>query len=506
MTTPTIDELPPVPTRGEPGVIFRPKTAAFLSALIPFREQLNAATSWIALQVQAIADRVAQAGFSGTSTTSLTVSTGTKAFTLQTGLSLVAGAFALLLSQSSPASQYMAGRVTSYDPVTGATVFESTRAVGAGTNAAWKLTISGVEGSAGLGQEVGDRIDTVRTLGSGYLRCDGASYLRSAYPTLQAYLPDPVLALTAFTARTLPSSQSWSGHGFDGVNALFIAVANASTAAATSPDGQTWTARTLPASRQWKNVICGGGVALAFPEGTATDQAARSTDGGVTWAALTMPASGNFNGCYVPGYGFVVALSGTTSAYTSPDGVTWTLRTLPASFTNIAMAANNSGRVVIIGSGTSCAYSTDGGVTWTNSSIPMAGQSGMGWGAGLFIYAIFGSTSAYTSPDGITWTLRTLPSSSNWIKPIYGNGQFLMLTNTSVTAKSADGITWIAGPSHPSSVDFSLGAAGANRFVSVRNGGPSTSVSQSNLLADPTSFQMPTVTEPALLKSYLRAA
>jgi hypothetical protein len=69
-----------------------------------------------------------------------------------------------------------------------------------------------------------------------------------------------------WTARTLPSSDTWASVTYG--NGVFVAVANLSTTAATSPDGITWTAQTIP-NGLWWSVTYGNGVFVAIANGAA---------------------------------------------------------------------------------------------------------------------------------------------------------------------------------------------------------------------------------------------
>ncbi|GGY68102.1 glycine-rich domain-containing protein [Pseudoduganella albidiflava] len=89
----------------------------------------------------------AAAGWTATSTTSLAVGTGTKALTLQAGKQFTPGTFVLLMRTSAVDTIYMMCRVTSYNKVTGATVLESSFALGAGTYTDWTVTLSGKQGA-----------------------------------------------------------------------------------------------------------------------------------------------------------------------------------------------------------------------------------------------------------------------------------------------------------------------------------------------------------------------
>lgn len=87
-------------------------------------------------------------GTSATSTTSLTVGTGTQSLTIQTGKSLVVGMYLVVASTASPANN-MFGTITSYDAGTGALVVNVTIVAGSGTFANWTVSLSGAQGLQG---------------------------------------------------------------------------------------------------------------------------------------------------------------------------------------------------------------------------------------------------------------------------------------------------------------------------------------------------------------------
>ncbi len=74
----------------------------------------------------------------GISTTSLTIGTGTKSLTTQTGLSFSAGQF-ITIKENGDTSNYMVGRVTSYNSSTGALEVNITSTGGSGTASNWTL-------------------------------------------------------------------------------------------------------------------------------------------------------------------------------------------------------------------------------------------------------------------------------------------------------------------------------------------------------------------------------
>ncbi|MDP3876022.1 MAG: hypothetical protein Q8Q50_03485 [Methylobacter sp.] len=80
-------------------------------------------------------------GTSATSTTSLTVGLGSQSLTIQTGKSWVIGQFVVIASTASPAN-YMTGQITAYDSGTGALAVLVDRSSGAGTLAAWTISLT----------------------------------------------------------------------------------------------------------------------------------------------------------------------------------------------------------------------------------------------------------------------------------------------------------------------------------------------------------------------------
>lgn len=107
----------------------------------------SATASAAAAAASAIA---AAAGASGTSVTSVTIGTGSKSFTTQTGRNFTAGQF-IVAADSANDANYIHGQVTSYNSGTGALVIDSQDTGGSGTIASWNISISGPAGPAGAG-------------------------------------------------------------------------------------------------------------------------------------------------------------------------------------------------------------------------------------------------------------------------------------------------------------------------------------------------------------------
>lgn len=117
-----------------------PTFAADLDAF--FLTQLPATIPAFNAEVARI-NNVAFGSYSATSTTSLTVSTGSKSLTVEAGKGFTLGQPVLIASTAAP-STYMNGQVTAYDSVTGAMTVNVTAISGSGTAAAWSVSVSAV--------------------------------------------------------------------------------------------------------------------------------------------------------------------------------------------------------------------------------------------------------------------------------------------------------------------------------------------------------------------------
>jgi hypothetical protein len=146
---------------------------AFVAALPNFGNQMNALGVYAGVAAEAAATSEATAtsakntavnaansaatsaasaltapGTSATSTTSLTIGTGAKALTIQTGKAYAPGQFVTVASTASP-TNYMLGQIMAYDAGTGALNLQAISVGGAGTFAAWTvaLTAPGFDGN-----------------------------------------------------------------------------------------------------------------------------------------------------------------------------------------------------------------------------------------------------------------------------------------------------------------------------------------------------------------------
>lgn len=131
MTLPAITPLPTPPSRTDDSATFVARADAFLGALPNFQEELDAFGA-------AIPEEIAPENFNSTSTSSVVLGTGSKSFTVQANRLYFAGQHIVAVSVVAP-TEYMVGRVTSYNAGTGALVMESLYVSGSGTRASWNI-------------------------------------------------------------------------------------------------------------------------------------------------------------------------------------------------------------------------------------------------------------------------------------------------------------------------------------------------------------------------------
>jgi hypothetical protein len=92
--------------------------------------------------VEAAGSIVGAASTQASSTTSLAIGTGTKNLDVQTGKNIIAGMPVRIASTATPTNR-MDGTVTSYDSGTGALVVSVDRVIGSGTEASWRVFLTG---------------------------------------------------------------------------------------------------------------------------------------------------------------------------------------------------------------------------------------------------------------------------------------------------------------------------------------------------------------------------
>lgn len=156
----------------------------------------NAAASATSASNSATAASGYLAPVTSTSSTSLTIGTGSKSLTIETGKQWVAGMAIKVAVTASPSTNYMTGTVTSYNSGTGALVVDVSAVGGSGTFSAWSLSLNA--GSGGGGAAL-----TTKLLRSKFLNSSGT------------YTPGPDVA--AFYAQVYGATGGATGANLGGV-------------------------------------------------------------------------------------------------------------------------------------------------------------------------------------------------------------------------------------------------------------------------------------------------
>lgn len=130
-----ITPLPTPPTRSD-AASFASRGDAFMSALPTFVTEANATASAMDAALQ-----TSMLGVTATSSTSLTIGTGSKTLTVETNKGFVVGMSLKIASTATP-NNYMIGTVTSYTSGTGALAVNVDTVGGSGTIDAWTVSIA----------------------------------------------------------------------------------------------------------------------------------------------------------------------------------------------------------------------------------------------------------------------------------------------------------------------------------------------------------------------------
>jgi hypothetical protein len=244
------------------------------------------------------------------------------------------------------------------------------------------------------------------------------------------------------TARTLPSSGSWSGVAFAG--GTFVAVLPATQTSARSIDGNSWAnGGNLPSAATWTSVAAGIVASTTYFVAVASGgtAAAYSTNAGVSWSAATLPTSATWSSVtYYGGFFVAVASGSTAAAYSIDGGQTWAAATLPSSATWTDVAGGLIGSatyfVAIASGGTAAAYSVDNGASWlATGALPASTTwSSIAYGNSRFFAVATGGTIGAFSTNGNTWTASVLPASANWNSVTFGDDSFVAVASGSTSA------------------------------------------------------------------------
>lgn len=477
MTAPVIPTLPTAPSRSDAPDTFVARADAHVAALTPWTTATNSLGTYLdALGVAADADAATattQAGIAttkatlaqdwatktsgtvdgseysakkyaqdastsastainspgtqATSTSSITVGTGSKSFTLaQTGKNFVVGQWVTISRTSTPTTTYMVGAITAFTTGTGAITVDVATINGSGTYTDWSIIQSSPVYKYGLTSLGSIYLDTEKGTTVSPTADDISTYLRSGTTATAATYPLAVgKGVDCYGSATGGVSTSYAGDiAHDGSNTLVATTAASNSVSVSTDGGQTWAATAVGLTGvNIVGVRRVGSRFIVFGNSGLTLKLAYSTNG-TSWTAGATQAlfanaqdqiSAETDGTIL----LIVPLDGGTSVYTTTDGASITTRTIPAAIAGVwgtrvaCMTSLGVNRWLISGQGTTTAYrstASDASAWSAAQTLPVTPNSSMLATSDKFI--IVKSGVLYYSTTGLTssWTTVTLPT------------------------------------------------------------------------------------------------
>lgn len=399
----------------------------------------------------AIAAASAAAGLQGTSTSSLAIGTGTKAFTMQAGKQF--NNTWVLATDAGNVNNWMFGYAT-YSGTSLSLAVASGDTGGSGTIANWVLAVNGPRGVTGATGPAG----TIGTLQSatdfaydaatstglnlgtkaGDIRSDNTTTHHAATTT----------ALTNNTTNYVEVNTSGVSANTTGFSAGYFPICTAVTLSGAIT--------TVTDKRGFAVLSAGAGAVIPIGGVISMSQTANLvTIGGIDYLKTG-----------------VLAASGSYPSAPLQNSFTDIRRSMPS--TSVLAMASGNGITVAIGASTTAAISYDNGNTWQAMTLPSASGTAICFGNGMFV--LVGSSICYTSTDGVTWISRTIAAQS-WSGVIWSGSKFVAVAGAggsqTVGAYSTDGITW--APSTLPSAQFwgNLASDGAGKVICTLTQGTS---------------------------------
>ena len=371
MALPTMTPPPTAPSRADDGTSFSAKADAMVAW---FSTHVSEQALWAA----ELPNVITGSDFTGTSSTSVTIGTGSKSFTANTGKNWQIGQGVRVASTASP-SNYMDGQVTAYTSGTGALTVNVTAVGGTGTFAAWTVSPTVASGSVTL---TGTETLTNKTLTT------------------------PILSSTA--AGTTAGQIGYSG------GAVTFGDGSATRTVATLNGSQTFTNKTIDTAAASANVIKINGNTLSATAGTATVTIPNSTDTLVGRATTDTLTNKTLTAPEING--------GTINAATTVSD-TGTIATTSVGFRGTPKSTNATGTLALTDNGKVLSVST-------NQTIPA--NASVAFPIGATIVLINNSASSITV--SITSdTLRQAGTSNTGTRTLAAYGACTLIKESSTT-------------------------------------------------------------------------
>lgn len=282
---------------------------------------------------------ISSPGTQATSTSSLTVGTGSKAFTLaQTGKNFVVGQWVTISRTSAPTTTYMVGAITSFTSGTGdITVNVATINGSGGPFTDWSVIQGSPIYKYGLTSIGSIRFDIEKGTTVSPTTDDISTYLRSGTTATAATYPLAAgKGIDCYGTTTGGIAGSYIGDiAHDGANTLVATTDAANSVLVSTDGGATWTPTAVGLSA--KNICAVGRVGGRFiVVGYAGNTIYLSwSTNGTSWTAgatVAYAAGGNKIAVACDSSIMMIAVNDATSAsvFTTADGTSITTRTIPA--------------------------------------------------------------------------------------------------------------------------------------------------------------------------------
>lgn len=287
------------------------------------------------------------------------------------------------------------------------------------------------------GYQVGDYLDTARTLSSDWLRRNGALYNISAYPELSALLP------------AMANGIDWAVRTSDTPDPLICVIygegqyfAAGGKSIVSSTTGMSWSLRyTVEGSSFFYDLAAGNNILVAADIGEGYTYV--STDGNDWTTDETAHAATIYSVCFnTEASEFVICGAGGYIG-TGADGVSFSSQTSGVS-TVLRRVRCLNGLLIAVGASGVILTSVDDGVTW------VARTSGVA--TALYDVTYYDGTYVVVGASGViltsttlgTWTARTSGVASDLYTVTASSSGFLAAGTGGVVRISSDAVTWAA--------------------------------------------------------------
>lgn len=299
--------------------------------------------------------------------------------------------------------------------------------------------------ASGSAYQIGDFLDTLRTMDDKWLRRNGALYEVSNYPVLASLLP-PLPDGVVWSREDLGAPVIAKKFTQAGNRTIAISVESSDTIVLESDDGQAW-APVATIENFSANDICFDleiFIMCGLISDTGDSVVSISPDG-ETWSSPSVISSSLVSANSVASDGSIIVVVGNQGKiFTSPDGTNWTERTSGISG-NLLFVDFINGVFIATGNQGTILTSSDG-LSWIKRrEVPAEGAL---LGAAYFggVYVAVGVSGVITTSSNLSsWSLRSSGASVN-INSVAGNERGFIAVGANGTVRISDtsAVSWAA--------------------------------------------------------------